>query len=601
MPVNPPQKDDTIDARQLLVPAVLAVCFLVFLARLFQLQVVEGEDLSDRSRRESEQSTYHLAPRGQITDRQGRILATVRPVWVVQAVPAEVVKHKEAVAEVAALLGITPEDISERIKGVPAASPVDVFVNATAAQAIKIAEARGRLPGFSVDIRSMRTAAEPTALTHILGYVGRPDEAAKKSYDDRDLPLPTYVGREGLEKQYESYLTGVMGQSRMTVDSRGRPVQRVAAEEVQPIPGNRLTLSIDLDLQKEAMRLLAGRKGAVAAIDPRTGEVLALASMPSFDVTLFEGGISSRQYAQLDQDPAKPFQRRATQGLYSPGSTFKIVTALAAARAGKLNLGHHEFCNGGLRIGRRLFRCNNHSRGMSLNFENAFRLSCNTYFMDLALQVGPEALRQASLDLGLGKDTGIDLPSESSGRLPLAVSTPERHWYQGDTANFGIGQGDTVATPLQMAMLISAVANDGRAYQPHLVKAKTDPITGKISPVEPQIRLDAAAPEGFFAEIREAMRKVVASGTAKRAQIPGLSWGGKTGSTQHSRGGKTHSWFVGLAPIDNPTIAIAVLAEEAGHGGEVAAPIAAGVVTKWIQSGQGKEDSARSSSVVASR
>lgn len=606
MPAFHTPSETPLELRQLIVPLVILGATAIFVARLWQLQIVQGEQYRDKARRAGEIQVNTLAPRGEIFDRQGRLLAGVKSAWVVRATPSEIKKHPESLVHAGRILGISPVEIQAKLESAEIKSlPVDVLIDATAAQAIKIAEQPALVPGFDVQVRSIRKIIEPYAVTHVLGYVGRPSEAIVKQLKELGVKPAEYVGRDGLEKIYETQLMGKEGASRMAVDSRGRPVQQMSSQA--PIPGDRLYLSLDLDLQQEALRLLGTRKGAVAAIDPETGDVLAFVSSPTYDLSLFEGGISNTKFKQLQDDPRKPFQRRPSQGLYSPGSTFKIVTALAAARKGMLS-GHNEFCPGYKKVGNRTVKCRNHSPGVTHNFASAFRTSCNTYFIDLALEVGPQALAEAAHDLGLGEKTGIDLPSEWSGTIPDGSEVKEmgnkvRPWYQGDTANMGIGQGSTLVTPLQMAQLMMRVAREGAAPIPRLVKARQT--TDQTEPEQMPVRFsnEFTAPPEYWSMLRQAMGTVVSSGTARKAQIPGIQWGGKTGSTEHSSSSKTHSWFVGMAPLDRPRIVIAVLAEEAGHGGDIAAPIAAGVVKKYLESLEAKpqEPSSDSAAEIASR
>lgn len=578
--------ENRLELRQMAVPGAILLFLMVYLGRIAFIQLVASDDLKEEAERSSRREVTTLAPRGQIFDRNGRPLAGISPTWVVRAVPSVVKENPDSLRYAAEILGADPAKLQKELDETPfKALPTDIYTNATLTQAMKIAEARSRLPEFDVEIRALRQVIEPKAYSHILGYVGKPSQSLIESLEAKGITPAEYVGRDGLERVYERELMGEPGKEVLAVDARSRPISRL--EEKEPVPGSRVFLSLDDRVQKAAQAALGGRTGAVAAVDPRTGEILAFYSAPSYDLRLWEGGISQADYDSLLKDPAKPLTRRPSSGLYSPGSTFKIVTALAAARTGYLDVNHHEFCNGGRKVGDRMVACKNHRRGMSLNFASAFRMSCNTYFISLALKAGPEAMHKAALDLGLGKPTGIDLPFEADGSIPDGKEVKEmgrsRKWYLGDTANFGIGQGTTLVTPLQMAMVAAAVGNNGRAFKPHFVRGIQGPNDASPRLMTPVESIRAEAPESFWTGLRAAMGTVVASGTARSAQIPGVVWGGKTGSTQHGRGKRTHSWFVGIAPLDNPTIAIAVLAEEAGHGGDVAAPVAAQVVRTWLQ------------------
>ncbi len=586
-------------------PLVILGASAVFTVRLWQLQIVQGEFHRERALSASTRTVSTLAPRGEIFDRQGRLVAGVKTAWVVRANPSIVLKNpkKEAerisllLADASRVLELSPEEIENRLKQADnKALPTDLLVNATAAQAIKIAEQPHRFPGFEVQVRALREVRETTALSHILGYVGRPNEAIINQLKEQEIVPADYVGRDGLERVYEKELMGRTGTLTMSVDSRGRPLQQTKSES--PTPGSRLFLTLDLDLQKEAQRLMGARKGAIVALDPKTGDVLAFVSAPTYDLSLFEGGISRADYARLAEDPGKPLMRRPSQGLYSPGSTFKIITALAAARQGLL--GHSEYCPGFKTVGNRRVRCGNHSPGLTQGFEAAFRTSCNSYFVALALKVGPEEVAKAARDLGLGLPTNIDLPSEFKGSIPDGEVVKElggrsRPWYLGDTANMGIGQGGVLVTPLQMAQVMMRVADNGRAPVPRVVRAVQGADDKSPRLLEPKMAEPFSAPDVYWSRLKNAMESVISRGTAKRAQIPGLTWGGKTGSTEHSRSNRTHSWFVGMAPIDDPQIVIAVLSEQAGHGGEVSAPIAGGVVRKFFELQEARRSDSASS------
>ncbi|HRK21310.1 MAG TPA: penicillin-binding transpeptidase domain-containing protein, partial [Fimbriimonadaceae bacterium] len=275
---------------------------------------------------------------------------------------------------------------------------------------------------------------------------------------------------------------------------------------------------------------------------------------------------------------------------YSPGSTFKIVVATAAMEKGIFSLSRPGVCRGFYAVGNRRSKC----LGVhgAITFHSAFARSCNTYFSDLAVRVGPEDLAKTALRMGLGRKTGIDLPAESPGLVPtqewLDSRNPPLKWYPGDTVNFGIGQGAMAATPLQMAYVAGLVANEGVGYRPHLVRAKAPGKGGNSpTPVKPELLSRIEAPPGFWRELKSAMVEVIASGTARgAATIPGLVWGGKTGSAEHRKREQTHSWFVGAAPMDNPKIAICVLVEAAGHGSTVAAPIARDIVSSYLKPAQ---------------
>jgi penicillin-binding protein 2 len=454
-------------------------------------------------------------------------------------------------------------------------------------QATRIAEAGDDLPGIGVDTQAVRFFPDPVSFSHVLGYVWTPDADDVKRLAELDLKPAEYVGKTGLEYTYERDLMGVSGQEKVEVDAKRRPIRVIGRDS--PTPGQKLILTVDAQLQKRAIELMKGKRGAVVMLDPRNGEVLCLVSSPVYDVSAFEGGGNKAELAQLNSDEDRPLLNRAIAGYYSPGSTFKIVDSIAAAQKGVFNPYRTYYCPGYYKVGPRRVACLGHHG--TLAFQAAFARSCNTYFASWADTLGPESISAAATSVGLGSKSGLDIRSEKGGLVPSPDWKAHRKhhpdkWYRGDTVNMGIGQGELRVTPLQMACLAALVGNEGVSYKPHLVRARIVPgLDGAriSSPVEELARIKL--PDSFWHTLKDAMVAVIdgKGGTARRAQIPGIVWGGKTGSTEHHKGKLTHGWFIGVAPIDNPQVAIAVLVEESGHGGEISAPIARELVKMYLQ------------------
>ncbi len=333
--------------------------------------------------------------------------------------------------------------------------------------------------------------------------------------------------------------------------------------------------------------------GAVVALDPKTGEILCFVSSPTFDQNIFNGGISSADWQRLTtknvDDPMsdEPLLDRAIQSSYAPGSTFKIVTSIAAYQAGKFDPEMHYFCDGGVRIGKAYFRCLGHHG--SIGYYDAMAKSCNSFFYQLGRSVGVDALRKACEDVGLGQKTGLEIGGEHRGVVPTDAYVKkvrkEGTWYTGDTLNFAIGQGFVEATPLQLANMVALVANSGTNYVPHLVHAiRPAEGNGAERPVEPRVWKHIDATSTFWQQLQTALVGVMDHGTAKAAKIPGVVWAGKTGSAEHGKdkNAKANAVFVGYAPADDPKIAICVLIEGVGHGGDFAAPPAADIVQAYL-------------------
>lgn len=579
-------KANPIDARVLAFPVAILIALVALLLRLWYLQVVLSDSLVEKMRTTRSTKVRKLAPRGLIVDRKGVLLAGVRPQIVVTAQPRIALKHPENLRRVAALSGASEESIREKLQASMWRPyvPTPIVSGISIEQATKIAERASELEGFGVDSLPTRFYPDSSSFAHVLGYVWTPNDMDVKRLEAKGLEPAEYVGKIGLERVYEAELMGKPGVDEMEIDARRRPVRMVARDNATP--GQKLILSLDADLQKAAMERLKGRRGAVAAIDPRSGEVLCLASSPTYDAAQFLGGISAKEYRALLNDESHPQINRAIASAYAPGSTFKIVTTIAALLDGSFSPSRRVVCPGYYQMGKRRFRCL--GRHGSISFRTAFARSCNTYFATLAVDAGPERLREACSLVGLGERTGIDLVGESKGVVPTDAwirrwRDPPK-WYGGDTVNFGIGQGELSTTPLQMANVMAIVANRGVGYRPHLVKA-VEPYgeEGRGIPIQPELSAQIEAPSSFWDAMTSALGAVVSEGTARGQQIPGVAWGGKTGSAENRRNKQTHSWFVCLAPLQSPRIAMCVLVENAGHGSEVAAPIARDLVRRFLR------------------
>lgn len=586
-PVIHEKPERRLDASSLIFPVLCGFGLFVLVLRLWYIQVAQAAVLVEEAENLRTSTIQRLAPRGLILDRKGRLVAGVRPEIVITAIPAIARRHPEAVAEVAAIVGLAPEEVSRKLEEHawrPYVS-VPVYVGATMAQATRIGEAGRRLPGFDVQTLPMRRYVDPWAFAHVVGYVWTPDERDVRRLSDMGLEAADYVGKTGVEYVYERELMGRAGLERAEIDSRGRPVRVV--ERVPAQPGERLVLSLDADLQRFALASLQeiGRPGAVAAIDPRNGEVLALVSYPSFDASVFSRGISRREFEALQADPARPQVNRAVSSAYSPGSTFKIVTGLAGLSEGLVGTRDRIHCPGYFTVGSRRVRCL--GRHGSVTFEDAFAQSCNVYFCEAGRRAGRERIVALAEAFGLGEPTGIDLRTEARGSIPddeyIRTRRNPPRWFPGDTINISIGQGELSATPLQMACLVATVANRGVGFRPRLVRARVPAGSDAPIPYEPVVAHRVEASPAHWDLLHRSMERVITAGTGRQAAIPGLRWGGKTGSSQFRRNAKPQAWFVGFAPLDDPRIAIAVLIEEVGHGGEFAAPVAAKIVRRYLR------------------
>ena len=548
--------------------------------RLWYLQILEAPQLVDAASKVGKSIVPKLAPRGTIYDRKGKIIAGVQGQLVVTVKPSEAKKHPEIISKLAQLLNLTKDEIIDRIDEEEWRNrPAPIKAGVTIEVATQIAESAD-LPGVEIDEKPMRKYLDTKNYSHLLGYVWTPSDKEEENLRAKGITPAEYIGKQGLEKYYEQELMGTPGKD----ITQGTKKSKFETEE-PAIEGKKLILSLDASLQEFAQRRLAGFKGAVAAIDPQSGEVLALVSNPTYDTSIFEGGISSTDYAKLMDDEAKPARNRAIMEQYAPGSTFKLMTSIAAYRAGVLTRGTSIFCDGSYHLGGKAkMKClGTHG---TIGYDTALSKSCNTYFATLAARAGREQMMQTALDCGFGEKTGIDLFGEIKGIIPTDkwLKANKQTFFPGNLPQMGVGQGFTATTPLQMANLVALVANRGVQYRPHLLHAMRDPLTQANVYTKKEIIHTIKAEDWFWDMMQNALCEVIQSGTAQKAKIEGLQWGGKTGSAEHGAKleGLTHAWFVGFAPKNNPKIAICVLAEGVGHGGDFAAPIAGDIVKHYL-------------------
>lgn len=595
---------------------LLLFTFLGLGARLWYLQILEGEKYLSQAQRNSLRRVPLPAPRGMIIDRRGQILATSRAAHAVAVVPAALPsarKEPEARGKVlrtlAYLLEMSPDGIEEKIaaaakKGAHSYDPVRILERAELETITLVEENKPRLgPAVLITDEVTRFYPNGALAAHVIGYTGAVTEGEMKSAEEksqenssvRRLRHDDSIGKIGVEKFYDARLAGIPGSALYEVDARSQPVRRLG--KIAERAGSTLVLTIDSRLQRAAENALsqASNSGAAVAVDVRSGEILALASNPTFDPNIFSlPRYDPKRQKELQRllesnVPAsakqKYFYNRAVTSHYSPGSTYKMITAAAGLEKGVSRPDTPSYrCGGGLRMGR-FFGC--WSTHGTENLMSAMAKSCNVYFYQTALRLGdpqssgPEYLAKISRQFGLGNGTGIDLPTDGKGLVPdpewrraINKTRPDlAHWYPGNTLNMSIGQGDVLATPLQMALATAAIANGGTLWKPHLMKEM------RSAGTEPAERFESAGKTvdisaGNIEIIRRAMRGVVTNGTGRSINLPQVTVAGKTGSAEDGKQGLPHAWWVCFAPYENPQIAIAVIVENSGHGSENALPVA---------------------------
>jgi penicillin-binding protein 2 len=586
MPDRDPSKN-RLPNQAYILPALVVLGLLIVLFRLWYLQVVRGGALSQQALQGRTVSIAVTPPRGLILDRKGKPLASVAPSLALMVVPGELKGNEEAIAR---LLKICELDRAELEADIDENMfrrflPFVAKLGLTTEQAMAVEEKRAFLPGVFVRPESIREYPSGAAAAHVVGYVGvvSPEDVDRLTNDGirRRSSLPNFVGKIGVERVHDKNLMGLSGRDWVEIDTRGRPMRDSVSDP--PTPGHNIVLTIDMELQRVAEQQLAGRKGAIVALDPNTGEVLCIASGPSFDPNVFARRAPRSAIKQLLTDGRNPLLHRAIASSYAPGSTYKIATMIAGLQAGVLTENTHFTCTGSMRVGSRTFRCL--GRHGTVAYHRAMQKSCNIFFAKLGQAVQREGLAETSLLLGLGKETGIDLLSERPGSIPTDewLEKRELKWYPGDIINMSVGQGYVGCTPLQMASYVATVASHGKRFRPHITKAIIPPGETNGTNIKPQLLGEVELSEEWWRRLTDSLVAVVEGGTAKAAQIPGVRVAGKTGSSEHTRGQRTHGWFVGFAPAENPKIAIAVVLEAAGHGGAVAVPVAKEVLEAYLK------------------
>jgi penicillin-binding protein 2 len=589
--------------RRILVGSALALLtFGLLAARLWDLQVLQGEHLATLSENNRLRLVRIPATRGRVVDRFHRIVIDSRASFDAVLVPEDTPDLETTVETLAHFLGQSSADtlaLLERASGRPPFQDIVVRHDLDFGGVAAIETHRLELPGVSLRITPRRTYPEGPVLAHALGYVGEVspaelEETPKGVYRQGDL-----IGKSGLEKVWESDLRGVNGGQQVEVDAIGRQIR--VLDELEAVPGNTLVLSIDLDLQHAAEAALGEQVGAIVALDPQNGDLLAMVSRPSYDPNQFADGITAAEWRGLIEHPRRPLSARATQGQYPPGSTFKIVLAAAALEEGIINPFTRIRCGGHYRFGGRDFRCWKKGGHGSVDVHAALVQSCDVFFYQIGQRLGVDTIAQYARAFGLGEPTGVRLENEKGGTIPDSEWKRQRFsqpWYAGETLSVAIGQGYVTATPLQMAHLIGATAT-GVRFRPRLVRQIESPDGEPVRVFEPEEIGELPLRKTVLAQVREGLEGVVngAGGTGKRAALPGIRVAGKTGTSQVVSLGRQrlkahqmpwrhrdHAWFVAYAPAENPTVAVAALVEHAdGGGGAVAAPMVSQVLQAFFR------------------
>jgi penicillin-binding protein 2 len=562
---------------------VILAIFFGLVARFWYLQIARASHFKELSENNRIRVLDMPPARGIIFDRQGIMLVSSRPSFNLYVIPDDVQDWDLLKEQLSRLLHMEKDQIEERLsqKKAGPVHPLPIKLDITQDEVGLTETYHYLMPGIYLEVSPQRNYPLGLVAPHLIGYLGEITPKQLKSGLYPQNRMGDYLGQWGLEKEWQEELGGRKGGRFLEVNALGQEVRLVNTKE--SVAGNNLVTTLDWKLQKVAQESLQGRSGAVVVLKPATGEVLAMASSPTFDPSSFNRRLSAKEWNALLTDPQKPFQNRATQGQYPPGSTYKIITALAGLGEKVITPETPFFCNGALPYGNRVFHCWRAGGHGSVNLHKAIVQSCDVYFYNVGMRVGVDRLAHYAQLFGLGQPTGIALYSEKGGLIPTSAWKLKRFkqpWQPGETLSLAIGQGYNTVTPLQMAQVTATLANGGFLLRPSLVKRLVSPRGEVIREFQPQKLRELRLNPEHLQLIRQGMAGVVnePGGTGGAARIWGVVAAGKTGTAQvvalGKKGGKDHAWFVAFAPLEAPELAMAIVVEHGGHGGAAAAPIA---------------------------
>lgn len=588
---------------------IIIVFIAIIIARLWFLQIHNGPIYREKADNNRVRMLDVIASRGNILDTEGRTIISNRPsfnvVWVKEDSPDpdEIIKKLSLILdeEIAVLLKRVRESLDN-----PRHIPIMLKEDIDWKTLVYIENNHYDLPGVRIQVLPRRDYLFTDFGTHMIGYTGEINrqelaERQKENYQSGDQ-----IGKRGFEKLYEHELRGEKGIMYMEVDAHGFEQRQLKGKE--PLPGNDLQLTIDLDLQLEAEKAMTGKAGAVVAMDVNSGRILAFASAPPVHLEDFVGGISTKKWQALLNDIKRPLVHKTIQGHYPPGSTYKIVTALAGLAKGVINPNTVFYCSGSMFFGNRRYGCWKESGHGPVNLHQALAESCDVYFYQVGLKVGVDSLAEYANRLGLGHKTGIKFEYEKSGLIPTAnwkKLAKGESWQEGETLSIAIGQGFNLVTPLQVCQMTASLANGGILYKPFLVEKIIDPEGKVVKQFEPVVDVELVGLDKYLALIRDGLVGAVNDrhGTGKTARLKDITVAGKTGTAQVVTMKKykevdeedvaykhrDHAWFTSFAPADKPEIAVTVLVEHGGHGGSAAAPVAKNILAKYFSKKAGIE------------
>lgn len=586
--------------------------------RLWFLQMVEGEELQERSDH-NRLRLQDLPPwRGMIMDKNGQVLVANRPSYDLVVVMEDVTDIPVLAQRLGKLLHLEAKNVQAQLEAARTSglSQVRVKGDLTWDEMAQVETFQPEMPGALIQVQPKREYRQKGRACHVLGYLGEITESQLKSNRLPNYKMGDALGKCGIEAAWEKYLRGQRGYRRIEVDAYGRELGQL--DRQFPTPGGNIVLTLDSRLQQEAEDCLADKAGAIVALDPRSGKILAMASSPFYSPEAFERGLSSYEWQTLSKRKDHPLENRVIKGQYPPGSTFKIVMATAALEEKVITPSTTFDCTGKMPFGEHEFHCWRKGGHGTVNLHRALMESCDIFFYQVGRRLGIERIAKWGKLFGLGVPTGLLLDKEMGGLVASPswkLARFHKPWHEGDTLSVAIGQGYNLATPLQMAQVTAAIANGGRIYEPQLVEKVESPAGEVIYQPGPVLKSQMNISPSTLAQVRNGLSAVVNEdrGTGRGAQISGLEVAGKTGTAQvvtlekekreKEKRGKTsyhyenHAWFVAFAPVEDPEIAVAVLVEHGGGGGAVAAPLARRIIAAYFpekvkQEIEGKDEDA---------
>ncbi len=572
-----------------MVYALLAIVFTTLLARLFYLQVIEQSFLKEVSSQNSIRKLPIDAPRGLMFDRNGVVVVDNQPLYTLQITPSEF--ERKSLPLLSELLGVSMTDLEAKIaegRAYNRFAPTKVIRDLTPLQLARVEENLWRLPGVSFAMESKRKYLPNVRGSNIFGYAKAISKAMYEKMSKEIYARDDIIGYRGLEKYYEDVLRGTKGTRYLLVNSLGRQVGdwEGGAKNIPYQTGNDLYLTIDSELQGVAESLLTatGKSGAFVAMDVRNGDLLACTSQPDYDLNILGGFTEASAWQAIVNDPRNPLFDRTIQTRYPPGSTYKMISTIAALEDSVATPSTTFYCTGHFKFGNKDFLCHRGSGHGSVDMTRAIQVSCNSYFYNLVRRIGFERWTKYGKMFGFGQKTGVDIPDEQTATIP----SPEyfdklygkRGWTEGYIISLGIGQGEMGASPMQMVRYAAALGS-GTLLQPRFVSAYRDKNSGAIVEL-PTVQEKLPISKSTLDLVRNGMLLAVESGTGGRARVPNVKVAGKTGTAQNPHG-EDHAWFICFAPFEKPTVAIAVLVENAGFGGTIAAPIAGEWLKRYFQ------------------